>query len=198
MGFRTLRVINDDRVKAGAGFGTHGHRDMEMLSHALEGALEHKDSSGGGGVFVRARSSSCEPGPASRTASTTTRSGPCALPADLDFPDARGLKPAYAKQAFDREAAARAFLRLAPPEGWDGGLSIHQKVMASSAWPLNQRNGVIRLVMSSPDPGPVATRSATTHRGDPELSRCILSTLKAKCQTCVPGLEADAAKPFIL
>jgi redox-sensitive bicupin YhaK (pirin superfamily) len=51
MGFRTLRVLNDDRVEAGRGFGTHGHRDMEIVSYVLEGALEHRDSMKNGSVM---------------------------------------------------------------------------------------------------------------------------------------------------
>jgi redox-sensitive bicupin YhaK (pirin superfamily) len=129
MGFRSLRVINDDRVKAGAGFGSHGHRDMEILSYVLEGALEHKDSAGGGGVI--------RPGELQ-----FMRAGTGVVHSEFNHskvesvhflqiwivPDTPGLKPAYGQLRFDREAARRAFVRLASNDGRDGTLQVHQDV----------------------------------------------------------------------
>ena len=129
MGFRTLRVINDDRVKAGAGFGTHGHRDMEILSYVLEGALEHKDSSGGGGVIRPGEIQLMRAGTGvMHSEYNHSKMDPVHFLQIWILPDAHGLTPTYAQQAFDREAAARAFLRLASQDGRDGGLSIHQDV----------------------------------------------------------------------
>jgi len=129
MGFRTLRVINDDRVKPGAGFGTHGHSDMEILSYVLEGALEHKDSSGGGGVirpgeiqFMRAGTG------VTHSEYNHSKVEPVHFLQMWIVPDARGLKPAYGQQVFDRDAARRAFVLLASKDGRDGSMHVHQDV----------------------------------------------------------------------
>jgi quercetin 2,3-dioxygenase len=129
MGFRALRVINDDRVRAGQGFGTHGHRDMEILSYVLEGALEHKDSSGGGGVirpgeiqFMRAGTG------VTHSEFNHSEAEPVHFLQIWILPEARGLKPAYGQLAFDREAAARGFVLLASPDGRDGSLRLAQDV----------------------------------------------------------------------
>jgi redox-sensitive bicupin YhaK (pirin superfamily) len=129
MGFRSLRVLNDDRVLPGQGFGTHGHRDMEILSYVLEGALEHKDSSGGGGVirpgeiqFMRAGSG------VQHSEYNHSKSEPVHFLQIWIVPDKQGLKPAYGQQAFDADAAKRSFVLLASKEGRDGTIQVQQDV----------------------------------------------------------------------
>ncbi len=127
MGFRSLRVINEDFVIPGAGFGTHGHRDMEILSYVLEGGLEHKDSSGGGGVI--------RPGEVQfmRAGTGVTHSERNASPSDpVHFlqiwvvPDTRGLEPTYGQKPFDPDAAQKGFVLLASKDGREGSLHVHQ------------------------------------------------------------------------
>jgi redox-sensitive bicupin YhaK (pirin superfamily) len=127
--FRSLRVINDDRVQAGKGFGTHGHRDMEILSYVLEGALEHKDSSGGGGVirpgeiqFMRAGSG------VTHSEYNHSKTEPVHFLQIWIVPDARGLAPAYGQRPFDRVAAAREFVLLASRDGREDTIQVHQDV----------------------------------------------------------------------
>ena len=126
MGFGSLRVINEDRVKAGAGFPTHGHRDMEIISYVLEGAIAHKDSMGTGAVL--------RPGEVQRMSAGTgvTHSEFNASKTDgLHFlqiwiqPDARGVAPTYEQKMFgdDRKGKLRV---VVSPDGRDGSLTVHQ------------------------------------------------------------------------
>ncbi|HEV7557735.1 MAG TPA: pirin family protein [Kofleriaceae bacterium] len=126
MGFRALRVINDDRVDGGQGFGAHPHRDMEIISYVLDGALAHKDSTGTGETI--------RPGDVQRMSagSGVVHSEFNASKADeVHFlqiwlmPDKRGIKPSYEQKTFD-DAAKRGQLRLvASPDARDGSLTIH-------------------------------------------------------------------------
>src|SRR6516165_1997716 len=127
MGFRSLRVINDDRVAPGQGFGTHGHRDMEIVTYVLEGALEHKDNMGNGSV-IRA-------GELQRmTAGTGVRHSEF-NPSDNEWvhlyqiwllPDRKGLEPSYQELALTEEQKRGRFRLVASPGGADGSLTIHQ------------------------------------------------------------------------
>jgi redox-sensitive bicupin YhaK (pirin superfamily) len=129
VGFRSLRVINDDRVQPGAGFGTHRHRDMEILSYVLDGGLEHRDSTGGGGVI--------RPGEIQfmRAGTGVRHSEYNASPTDpVHFlqiwiePDTAGLRPRYDQRPFDAEAAGRGFVTLASPDGREGSVQVRQDV----------------------------------------------------------------------
>jgi len=127
MGFGPLRVINEDRVQPGMGFGTHGHRDMEIISYVLEGELEHKDSMGNGSVI--------RPGDVQRMSAGTgvrhSEYNPSrhALVHFLQIwiePNVRGIAPSYEEKHFDA-ASKRGMLRLvASPDGRDGSVKVHQ------------------------------------------------------------------------
>lgn len=129
MGWGPLRVINEDRVAPGTGFPTHAHRDMEIITYVLEGALEHRDSLGTGSVI--------RPGEVQRMSAGTgvrhsefnaSKTEPVHFLQIWIVPDARGLKPAYGQQAFDRDAARRSFVLLASKDGRDGSIQVHQDV----------------------------------------------------------------------
>jgi quercetin 2,3-dioxygenase len=129
MGFRSLRVINDDRVRAGAGFGTHGHRDMEILSYVLEGALEHKDSSGGGGVIRPGEIQLMRAGTGvTHSEFNHSETEPVHFLQMWILPDTPGLEPTYCQRAYDREAASRGLVLLASRSGRDGSLQLRQDV----------------------------------------------------------------------
>jgi redox-sensitive bicupin YhaK (pirin superfamily) len=129
MGFRALRVINEDRVQPGRGFGTHSHRDMEIISYVLSGALEHKDSMG--------TSSIIQPGEVQRMSAGTgvthsefNHSG-TEMVHFLQIwilPERQGLAPSYEQRAFP-ESERRDKLRLVASRGKrDGSVEIHQDV----------------------------------------------------------------------
>jgi redox-sensitive bicupin YhaK (pirin superfamily) len=129
LGFRSLRVLNDDRVKPGAGFGTHGHRDMEILSYVLEGALEHKDSTGGGGVirpgeiqFMRAGTG------VTHSEYNASKTEPVHFLQIWVIPDTQGLAPGYDQRTFDAAAARSGFALLASKDGRDNSIHVHQDV----------------------------------------------------------------------
>ncbi len=127
MGFRALRVINEDRIEPGQGFGTHGHRDMEIVTYVLEGSLAHRDSLGSGGVLG--------PGELQRMTAGTgithsefnaSETEPVHLYQIWILPERPGLEPSYEQKAF-AEGERRNRLRVvASPGGEDGSLIIRQ------------------------------------------------------------------------
>jgi len=134
MGFGHLRVINEDRIQPGTGFGTHGHRDMEIISYVLEGALAHKDSMGNGSAIV--------PGDVQRMSA-----GKGVMHSEFNHaqdgvthflqiwiePNVTGIPPSYEQKHFDA-ASKRGRLRLvASPDRREGSVKIHQEAFLYAA-----------------------------------------------------------------
>ena len=134
MGFSDLRVINEDRVVPGAGFGTHGHRDMEIVSYVLEGELAHKDSMGTGSVI--------RPGDVQRMTAGTgvthsemnySKENPVHFLQIWLLPEAKGLEPGYEQKYFDPAEQQNQWRLVGSRDGRDGSVTIHQDVSLYSA-----------------------------------------------------------------
>jgi quercetin 2,3-dioxygenase len=127
MGFRSLRVINEDRVTPGGGFGMHGHRDMEIVTCVLSGALEHKDSLGHGEVLRPGELQHMTAGRGIRHSEfNPSPNEPVHLYQIWLLPREQGLVPSYAQKAFDAEGRAGRWQLVASPDGADGSLKIEQ------------------------------------------------------------------------
>lgn len=129
MGFRALRVINEDRVTPSAGFGTHGHRDMEIITYVLEGALEHKDSIGNGSVI--------QPGDVQRMSAGTgimhsefnhSKTEPVHLLQIWLLPERNGLPPSYEQQNLSPAKTPGKLHLVAAKDGREGVVTVHQDV----------------------------------------------------------------------
>ncbi len=126
MGFRSLRVINDDRVSPGQGFGTHPHRDMEIISYVLEGSLEHRDSMGTGSVI--------KPGDVQRMSAGTgvlhsefnpSKSEPVHFLQIWLLPTKRGIAPSYEQKTFTPEERRAQLRVVASPDAREQSLAVH-------------------------------------------------------------------------
>jgi len=127
MGFGALRVINEDRVAPGSGFGTHGHRDMEIITYVLEGALAHRDSMGNGSVI--------RPGDVQRMSAGTgvqhseynhEQQGATHFLQIWIEPAQRGIAPGYEQRHFEPSRKRGRLQPIAAPDGREDAVTIHQ------------------------------------------------------------------------
>ena len=188
MGFGNLRVINEDRIAPGTGFGTHGHRDMEIVSYVLSGALGHKDSIGNGAQIV--------PGDVQRMSAGRgiQHSEYNHAPQDTTHflqiwiePNVRGIEPGYEQKHFD-DAQKRGALRLvASNDGRDGSVRLH----ANAALYAGLFNGDEQAELALP-----AARKAYVHvvRGSVEVNGQALAAGDAAMLDNEPVLKVGGGR----
>jgi redox-sensitive bicupin YhaK (pirin superfamily) len=127
MGFRSLRVMNEDRVQPGQGFPAHPHRDMEIITYVLEGALEHKDSLGTGAVIRPGDGQRMSAGRGIRHSEfNPSKTDPVHLLQIWITPDRPGHEPGYEQKAFPEEEKRGRLRLIASSDGKDGSVTIHQ------------------------------------------------------------------------
>jgi len=129
MGFQALRVINDDTVAPGGGFGTHPHRDMQIITMVLDGTLEHKDSLGTGSVIRPGDVQRMSAGAGIRHSEFNhSQTEPVHFLQIWILPERDGLQPSYEQKTFAPEERRGKLKLIAGPQGDDGALTIHQDV----------------------------------------------------------------------
>lgn len=172
MGFRNLRVINEDRVNRGGGFPTHSHRDMEIVTYVLEGALAHKDSTGTSSVIKVGDVQRMSAGTGiSHSEYNASQTEPVHFLQIWVLPNEQGLKPEYEQRSFEIQKDRGKWIRVAAPNGRDGAVNIHQDVdlsvaVLSPGQQLNyhfkpSRNGWLQIAR-----GNVSLNATTLNAGD--------------------------------
>jgi redox-sensitive bicupin YhaK (pirin superfamily) len=132
--FRSLRVINEDLVQAGHGFPTHGHRDMEIITYILQGALEHRDSMGTGSIIRRGDAQRMSAGTGvTHSEANPSQDEPVHLLQIWIFPTEQGIQPEYEEKKFSDDEKRNKLRLIVSPEGSEGSVRIHQdaKIYAS-------------------------------------------------------------------
>ena len=141
--FRTLRVINEDFVQPGHGFPTHGHRDMEIVTYILQGALEHRDSMGTGSIIRRGDAQRMSAGAGvTHSEANPSPDEPVHLLQIWIFPSEQDMQPEYEEKKFSDEDKRNKLRLIVSPDGSDGSVKIHQdaKIYASL---LAEREAVV-------------------------------------------------------
>ena len=188
MGFGPLRVINEDKVKPGQGFGTHGHSDMEIISYVLDGALEHKDSLGTGSII--------RPGDVQRMSAGTGVRHSEYNASDTDpvhflqiwiMPEANGLEPSYEQKTFSAEEKQGVLRLVGSRDGRDGSVTIHQDVNLYSS--LLNANDAVSLELGEGRHGWVQVARGAVRLNGNELTAGDGVALRGQQTVSIDGID---------
>ncbi len=188
MGFRSLRVINDDRVSPGMGFGTHGHRDMEIITYILSGSLEHKDSMGNGRIIRTGELQYMSAGSGVQHSEfNPSKDEPVHLLQIWIQPDAKSVTPRYAEKSLV-DAPVGILQLVISKTGRDGSIAIHQD---ADLWLAKLEKGNQTTTQLAPG------RHAWIHvaEGEVSLNGETLTSGDAAAVSEVSALKLSATKP---
>ncbi len=172
MGFSVLRVVNDDRIAPGGGFGMHPHRNMEIVTYILEGALRHQDSMGNGSVIRAGEIQYMSAGKGVyHSEFNASDNEPVRLLQIWIQPSIQGAEPRYAQQAVSPEARRGQWLPVASPDGRDGSIAIRQDACVLATLldgdaPLEYQISPGRRVYLQMAGGSAVLNGETLHDGD--------------------------------